>query len=110
MRKLIEVTHQNYESELKTSRAFVVYFHASWCKFCTRMAPVFEKVARELSLRAKFGNVDIDKERKLAEHNNLKGVPCIIVYKNGSEVGRVVGIESEDVLMEKILSHLQDAY
>ena len=107
---MIEVTHQNYESELKTSRAFVLYFHASWCRFCARMEPVFEKVARELSIRVKFGKVDIDKEKKLAEHNNLKGVPCIIVYKNGMEVGRIVGIEPEDVLREKILSHLSDAY
>jgi thioredoxin 1 len=107
---MIEVTNQNYESELKTSRAFVVYFHASWCRFCTKMTPVFEKVARELSIRVKFGKVDIDKERKLAEHNNLKGVPCIIIYRNGSEFGRIVGIESEDVLREKILSHLHDIY
>ncbi len=107
---MIEVTDDNFEAELSSGRPLIVYFYANWCKFCTRMTPVIEEVSKALSLRAKFGKADIEKEKKLAEHNNLKGVPCIIIFKDKREIGRIVGIEQKDVLEEKILSHIPDFY
>lgn len=107
---MIELTEENYEAEINSCRSVIVYFYTNWCRFCTKMIPVFDGLAKKLSLRAKFAKVDIDKQKKLAEHNNLKGVPCIILYKNGKEIGRILGIEEKDVLEEKILSHISDIY
>jgi len=110
MTKIIELKKENYESEIiKAKRPVVVYFYANWCKFCGKMNDVFGEVFKELTPKIKFCKVDIDDQKWIAEHNNLKGVPCIIIFKNGRELGRILGVESKDMLLEKIESHLSDS-
>jgi len=109
--KITEISKQNYENEvLKSKRPVVAYFWAPWCRFCAIMAPRFEKLAREFKGEVKFGSVDIEKEEEIARKNNLKAVPCIMLFHGSREVGRIVGVEDEEVLLEKIESHLKDFY
>ena len=108
---LLEVTDENYENEVvKCERPVVAYFWAGWCHFCTTMAPRFEQVSAEFKGNVKFCKVDVDKNSKTANRANLKGIPCIIIYKNGKEIGRIVGVEDKNVLIEKIESHLGDYF
>lgn len=109
MKRIVELKKENYESEvLKSKRPVLVYFHANWCRFCSRMDPVFEEIFNELAPKIKFCKVDIDKEKWIAEHNNIKGVPCIILFKSGMEIGRILGVENKEMLAERIKSHLAD--
>ena len=106
-----EIEEKNYEHEvIKSERPVVVYFWAPWCRFCSRMTPVFEKVAKEFEGNVKFGEINIDHNEELAKQNNLKGIPCIILYNGGRETGRIMGVEEESVLLEKIATHLKDFY
>lgn len=108
---IIEINQQNYEKEvLEAKRPVVVYFWAPWCKFCKHMTPNFENVVKEFKGDVKFGTIDIDKDEELAKKNNLKGVPCVIMYHGKREVGRIVGVEDEELLLEKIMTHLKDFY
>ena len=107
--KITKLDEKNYEEEvLKSKRPVVAYFSASWCKFCAIMEPRFDRIVDDFKGEVKFCKVDIDKNKKLADKNNLKGVPCIILYKDGTEIGRIVGVEEQDVLLDKIESHLAD--
>jgi len=109
--KIIEVDEKNYEEEiLKSRRPVVAYFWAPWCKFCSTMTPRFEKLVDNFKGNVKFCRIDIEKNENLAKKNNLKGIPTIILYHGSREVGRIIGVESEDVLLEKIESHLGDYY
>jgi len=106
-----EVDEKNYDEEiLKSRKPVVLYFWAPWCKFCSLMTPRFEKIVEEFKGDVKFCKIDIDKNDKLAKKNNLKGIPCIILYHGGREVGRVMGVEDEELLLEKIEDHLGDFY
>ncbi|MBW3023111.1 thioredoxin family protein [Candidatus Woesearchaeota archaeon] len=109
--KITEVNDENYEQEiLKSERPAIVYFSASWCKFCPVMTERFEKIVEEFKGNVKFGKVDVDKSRDFANKSNIRGVPCIILFKDGREIGRIVGVEEQQVLLQKIESHLGDYY
>ena len=106
-----EINEKNYESEiLKSKRPVVAYFWAPWCKFCSMMTPRFDKLAEEFKGDVKFCKVDIEKNEALARKNNLKGIPTIILYHGSREVGRVMGVEDEQILLEKIEAHLGDFF
>ena len=109
--KTTEVNDENYDEEILSSkRPVVAYFGASWCKFCTIMEPRFEKIVEEFKGDIKFCKVNVDKSQKVANKSNIKGIPCIILFKNGNEIGRIVGVEDQGVLLEKIEGHLGDYY
>ena len=109
--KIIEVDDKNYEQEvIDSKRPVVVYFSASWCKFCSVMLPRFENLVEEFKGNVKFCKADVDKSIEFANKSNIKGVPCIIIFKAGREIGRIVGVESQQVLLEKIESHLSDYF
>jgi len=106
-----EISDKNYDSEiLKTKKPVVAYFWAPWCKFCAIMSPRFENLVKDFKGEIKFCRIDIDKNENLAKKNNLKGIPTIILYHGGREVGRVMGVEEEQLLLEKIEDHLADFY
>lgn len=107
--KITEVDEKNYEQEvLGSTRPVVCYFWAPWCRFCSVMSPRFEKLVGDFKGEVKFCSVDIEKNEELAKKNNLKGIPCIILYHGSREVGRIIGVEAEEVLLEKIESNLKD--
>lgn len=82
----------------------LVDFHANWCGPCRTLAPVLEQVAKDLNGKAVIGKIDIDNEQKTAAHFQITSVPTMILFKNGKEVGRLVGLRSVDAVKEFINS------
>ncbi|MBI2774463.1 thioredoxin family protein [Candidatus Dependentiae bacterium] len=79
------------------SKPAVIKLSAKWCGPCKKLKPVYEMVAQELHQKITFGEVDID----LFDDKSLltvPGVPTILMYKNGKEVGRIVGFRTAEEL------------
>ncbi len=93
-------TVSNFEAEvLKSDKPVLVDFWASWCGPCRMLAPVVEEVAEETEGRAVVGKVNVDDEMELARTYRIASIPTLIVFENGREVRRSVGvIEKEDIL------------
>jgi len=70
----------------------LVDFYADWCGPCRMMTPVLEKVAKEVKGRAVIGKLDIDSAQKIAAEFQVTSIPTLILYKEGKEVGRLVGL------------------
>lgn len=86
------VGEHNFEQEVLTSELPVmVDFMAAWCGPCKTMAPEFEALARELSGKAKFVKVDIDRARSLAAQLRIQSVPTTMVFLGGRLVNGKVG-------------------
>ena len=93
-------TTANFEQEvLKADKPVLVDFWATWCGPCRMLAPTIEEVAEETEGRAIVGKVNVDDEMTLARKYRIASIPTLIVFENGEEVRRSIGvIEKEDVL------------
>ena len=70
----------------------LVDFYADWCGPCRMMTPVLEKVAEDVKGKAIIGKLDIDKAQMIASQFQVTSIPTLILYKEGKEVGRIVGL------------------
>ena len=89
----IILTESNFESEvLKSDVPVLVDFWATWCGPCRMLAPTIAKIAEEQQGKIKVGKVDVDEEPGIAQRFNIFSIPTIIVFKDGKELARTVGV------------------
>jgi thioredoxin len=96
---IIEGTNDNFKKEvLKSDKPVLVDFNATWCPPCQAMHPIVE----ELSDNYKVVAVDIDDQEELAEQYEVSGIPCFVVFKDGEEIDRRVGMQSKKRLIKML--------
>ncbi|NGX44757.1 MAG: Thioredoxin [Candidatus Anoxychlamydiales bacterium] len=89
----------NFSKEIESGVTLIDFF-AEWCGPCRMLAPVVEEVATSLKDKASFGKVDIDKQVKLATEYQVTSIPTLVLFKEGKEVDRIVGLRDEKALKE----------
>ena len=93
----ITLTTQNFENEvLKSEKPVLVDFWATWCGPCMRQASIVEELAAE---GYSVGKVDVDQQPALAQQYGVMSIPTLIVFKNGKEDSRVVGLTAKNDLI-----------
>jgi thioredoxin 1 len=97
------LTDDNFEKEIGKG-VTLVDFHANWCGPCRMLAPVLEEVAKEVKGKAAIGKVDIDSEQNVASKFQITSVPTMILFKNGKEVNRLIGLRNAEAVKDFILS------
>lgn len=85
----------------------LVDFYATWCSHCTTQAPIVEEVAERVKGRALVGKLDVDQARATAQRYGVSGIPTLILFRDGVEVRRFVGVTQADVLVSAILSAVE---
>jgi thioredoxin 1 len=100
-KNILTLTDKNFQHQTK-GRIVLVDFWAAWCAPCRMMAPVLNDVAGELNGNAHVGKVDIEKYQSLAQKFKVRNIPTMILFKNGKEVNRIVGVKSKDFLLQVI--------
>ncbi|MDD2306188.1 MAG: thioredoxin [Prolixibacteraceae bacterium] len=99
--KVLTLTEQNFQQQTK-NKVVLVDFWATWCAPCRMMAPVLNDVATELNGNSHVGKVDIQQYQSLANQFKVRSIPTLILFKNGKEVNRFVGIKSKEFLLKEI--------
>ena len=95
----VSVTDQDLERVVKESDVpVVVDFYADWCGPCKFMAPVLDSVARDRVGQVLVTKLDTDRNPASAVRYGIRGIPTLIVFKNGTEVARQVGAVPQDTL------------
>ena len=97
------LTDKNFSDETK-SGVVLVDFHANWCGPCRMLAPVLEQVAKDIKGKAVIGKVDIDAEQETATKFQITSVPTMILFKDGKEVNRLVGLRNADAIKDFVLA------
>jgi thioredoxin 1 len=89
---MLELTNKTFAEKIAGSTPVAVDFWAGWCMPCKIFAPVLEELSDELDGRAEFCKLDIDTHQELAIKYEVDSIPTLIVFKNGKEVDRSVGV------------------
>ena len=96
----IKLSTENFEKEvLKSEKPVLVDFYADWCGPCNAMAPVIEELAKELEGKDKVGKINVDENPDIAVEYNVMSIPTLIVFKNGKEEKRLVGLRNKEELI-----------
>jgi thioredoxin 1 len=78
----------------------LVDFHAEWCGPCKMMPPILDQVKKELGYKVKIIKIDVDKNQALAGAYNVRGVPTLMIFKNGKQVWRESGVRQASELVQ----------
>lgn len=93
----IELNGQNFQPVIEgTNLPLVVDFWASWCPPCRAMAPAFHKAALELSPDYLLAKLSTEEAPEISQSLNIQGIPCLIGFQGGAEVGRQSGAMMAD--------------
>lgn len=99
----VEVNGNNFQQEvLESSVPVLVDFWAPWCMPCRMLAPTIEKLAEENKGKLKVGKLNTDENQNISAQYGIQGIPTLIIFKEGKEVGRTVGVMSKEKLQEKL--------
>ena len=99
----VEVHGNNFQQEvLESSIPVLVDFWASWCMPCRMLAPTIEKLAEENQGKLKVCKLNTDENQNISAQYGIQGIPTLIIFKEGKEVDRTVGVMSKEKLQEKL--------
>ena len=91
---------------LKSDRPVLVDFWAVWCAPCRALAPTVEAVAEKYSGSATVVKLNVDDNPSVSQRFGIKGIPTLILFKNGREEERVVGATSEQAIARMLDTHV----
>ncbi len=102
-----EITKEEFETTvLKNSKPSIVDLWASWCGPCRMLAPVIEELEGEMK-DVDFFKLDTEKYADVASQLGVMSIPTLIVFKNGSEIGRISGFKPKPQLKEELENMLK---
>ena len=104
---IVHATDSSFESDvLQSDIPALVDFWAAWCGPCKMIAPLLDELSTEYSGRVKICKVDVDTSPETAAKFNVRGIPTLLVFKNGTVEATKVGALSKAQLVEFVDSIL----
>lgn len=98
-----DVSDNNFETNvLKSDKPVLVDFWAAWCAPCRMLAPTVEAVAEKYANSARVFKLNVDDNPNISQQYGIKGIPTLILFKDGREAERVVGATSKEAISRMI--------
>ncbi len=100
---ILHLSDEAFDKEVAQGKGVaVVDFWASWCYPCKMIAPVLEEIAKDYSGKIKVGKVEVDEAGATTSRFHVMNIPTLILFKDGKEMERIVGVTSKEDIARKI--------
>ena len=101
------ITDETFDTDvLKADKPVLVDFWATWCGPCRALAPVIDELASDFEGRASIGKMDVDSNRETPSKFGIRGIPALLLFKDGQVVGQLVGAQPKAKISELIEKHV----
>ena len=104
-KKVLTITDESFDKVI-SSGATVVDFWAEWCMPCRMQGPIVESVAEKMVDQARVAKLNTDENPLSPGKYDITGIPTLVFFKDGAEVRRLVGVQSEDKIIDTLKSLL----
>ena len=99
---VVEISKDNFQAEvLSSDKPVIVDFWASWCGPCKMLSPLVDQIAEEND-NIKVCKVNVDDEQDIAVEYKVMSIPTLVVFKDGAEVNRSVGVKPKEEILAMI--------
>jgi len=95
----------NFSDIIKGETPVIVDFYADWCGPCKTLAPILQEAKSSLGDKVKIVKIDVDKNQKLSSQYQVRGVPTLILFKDGKQLWRQSGVVPKQEIVRIIESH-----
>lgn len=107
MSNVIEITDETFQAEvIDEEKLTLVDFWATWCGPCRKLAPIIDELAQEFDSKVKFVKIKADENLQTAQKYSISGVPCLLIFKNGEPVERIVNIVPKSIIISNLNKYL----
>ena len=104
---ILEITDANFDQTvLKSDRPVMIDFWAAWCGPCRALAPIVDELAKQYGEKVVVGKMDVDKNTATPQRYGVRGIPTLLVFKNGQVVEQLVGYRSKDDIQKALNRHV----
>jgi len=104
---ILESTDENFEADvLQAEEPVLVDFWAPWCGPCKAIAPVLEEIAQEYQSKLKVVKMNVDKNQSTPAKYGVRGIPTLLIIKNGDVVATQVGAVGKSDLNAFVEEHI----
>lgn len=101
------VTDTSFDQDVvKASNLILVDFWAEWCGPCRALAPKLEEIASEMASQVKILKMNIDENPQTPGQFGIRGIPAMLLFKNGKQVGELVGNQPKESITQFLKSHI----
>ena len=103
MGEVVELNKDTFEdTALKSETPVLVDFWAPWCMPCKMLAPTVDQIAAEFAGKVRVVKVDVDSNQALAAKHDIRGIPTLLILKNGHMVDRMVCVQPKNAIAKKL--------
>ena len=95
-----------FEKVMYSDKLVIADFWAKWCSPCHALSPILTDISHEMSDKVKIVKINVDEQEELSEKFKVESMPTLILFKNGQELNRIVGVKDKESIVEAIKSEL----
>ena len=92
----------SFSDIINSDKPVLIDFHATWCGPCKQLSPIVQEVSKEMGDAVRVIKIDVDKNQAIAQKYQIRGVPTMMIFKEGKQLWRQSGVLSKEVIKEEL--------